>query len=95
MHHVRIALDKHEPFHLHRAVFADAAKVVAAEVHQHNVFGALFRIGEKFRFQFAVFGFVAAARNSAGDRPIEASRPCTFTSISGELATTETSSIFK
>ena len=48
MHHVRVALDEHQPLHLHRAVLADAAQIVAAQVHEHDVFGALLRIGQKF-----------------------------------------------
>ena len=95
MHHVRIALDEHQPLDLDRAVFANAAQVVATEIDEHDVLGAFLGIGEKLRFEFAVFFFVAPARPRAGQRTVDASRPCTFTSISGELPTTETSSSFK
>ena len=40
-------------------------------------------------FERVVFCFVASARHCSGDRADKnASRPCTFTSISGELPTT-------
>ena len=71
MHHVRVALDEHQPLDFHRAVFADAAKIVAAEVDEHDVFGALFGIGEKLGFEFAVLFFGAAARHGAGDGAVE------------------------
>src|SRR5208282_6620089 len=71
MHHVRIALDEHQAFDLHAAVHANAAKVVAAEVDKHDVFGALFRVGEKLGFELAVLFFVASARKRAGNRPVE------------------------
>ena len=48
MHHVRIALDEFQPLYADRAVFRDAAEIIAAEVHQHDVFGALLGIGGEF-----------------------------------------------
>ncbi len=70
MHHVRIALDVHQVFHLHRAVFAHPPQIVAAEIDQHDVLGAFFFVAAHLLFQSAVFGLVAAARMSSGDRPI-------------------------
>src|SRR5205814_6458283 len=60
MHDVRVALDGHQLFHSHAAIFANAAKVVAAQVHEHDVLGALFFVGEHFAFEALVFGFVLA-----------------------------------
>src|SRR5262249_43371755 len=41
VHHVREALDGHELLDLDAAVFADAAEIIAAEVDEHDVLGAL------------------------------------------------------
>ena len=71
MHHVRKALHGHELFDFYAAVFADAAKIVAAEVHEHDVLGALFFAGEHLLFEALVFGFVSAARQSAGDGAVK------------------------
>ena len=70
MHHVRIALHKHQLAHFHRAVFADPAYVVASQVHQHHMFGALLLIAAKLLLQPLIFRFVAPACASAGNRPI-------------------------
>src|SRR6267154_1822906 len=48
MHDVRVALDGHQFFNAHAAIFANAAKVVATQVHEHDVLGALFFVGEHF-----------------------------------------------
>ena len=61
MHHVRIALDEHQPLRLHRAVFADAAQVVAPQIDQHHVLGALLGIGQQLRLR--------ASRSSSSLRP--------------------------
>ena len=54
---------------LTRAVLADPAEVVAAEVDQHHVLGALLRVGEQRLGLAAVLLLVGAARIGAGDRP--------------------------
>ena len=59
MHHVRVALDKHQLLDVHRTVFRNAAQIVAAQVDQHDVLGALLRIGGQFGFQCGVFLFIA------------------------------------
>ena len=51
MHHVRVALDEHQLFDAHRAVFRNAAQVVAAQIDQHDVLGAFLGIGGEFGFQ--------------------------------------------
>ena len=72
MHHVRIALDEHQPLHLHRAVLAHAAEIVAAQVDEHDVLGALLGIGEQFGLRAARSSFSsAAARTRASERPVE------------------------
>ena len=68
VHDVRVALDLHQPRHADRARLGDAADVVAAEVDQHDVLGALLLVGEQARGQrFVLLGRVAA-RHRAGDR---------------------------
>ena len=52
-----------------RAVLAHAAEVVAAEVDEHHVLGALLLVGEQVCGDRLVLVGVAAARARAGDRP--------------------------
>ena len=54
---------------LTRAVLADAAEVVAAEVDEHHVLGALLGVGEQLLGDPAVLLGAGAARAGAGDRP--------------------------
>ena len=67
---MRIALNVHQFFDAHGAVFAHAADVVAPQVHEHDVLGAFFGILHKGGFDFAIFFFVVAARLCAGDRTV-------------------------
>ena len=67
MHHVRVALDDRVVRHGDRARHADAAEVVAGEVDEHEVLGALLGVGEELRLQAAVGGLVGAAGAGAGD----------------------------
>ena len=69
VHHVRVALDHHVLGDPHRADLRDAADVVAAEVDQHDVLGALLRVGEQLRGERPVLLGVGAAAARAGDRP--------------------------
>ena len=48
VHDVAVALDEEAVGHLDRADLGDAADVVAAEIEQHQMFGALLGIGEQF-----------------------------------------------
>ncbi len=67
MHHVAVTLNDHEVGDLHTAVFADAADVVAGEVHEHHVLGAFFGVGEQIFFVGQILGGRGAARARAGD----------------------------
>ena len=49
-------------------VVGDAADVVAAEIEQHQMFGALLLVGEEFGGEALVLGLVGAAPARAGDR---------------------------
>ena len=68
MHDVRVGLDDHEALDLDDAVLADAAEVVAAEVDEHHVLGALLLVGEQLVADRAVLLERRAARAGAGDR---------------------------
>ena len=67
MHHVRVAFDHHIVGDLHAAGIGHAANVVAAQVHQHHVFGDFFRVGQQVFGQCLVFFARFAARAGAGD----------------------------
>ena len=54
---------------LTRADLGDAADIVAAEVEQHQMFGALLGVGEKLVGERPVLVRRRAARPRAGDRP--------------------------
>ena len=68
MHDVAVALDEKLIGDVDAADFRDAADVVAPEIEQHQMLGALFRIGEQFFFQRLVLVRRGAARARAGDR---------------------------
>ena len=70
MHYVAVALDKHQLVDLHAAEAAHAAHIVAAQVDQHHVFGALFFIAHHFVGERVVFRFTCAAAACAGDGPV-------------------------
>jgi len=44
--HMRVTLKHHHFVNLDRACFADSAQIVAFEIDQHYVFGALFWVRE-------------------------------------------------
>ena len=69
MHDVAVALHVAEVVHVHRPAGADAPKIVAAEVDQHQVLGALLRVGQQSLLQRQVGLARGAARQRAGDRP--------------------------
>ena len=54
--------------HAHAAVFADAAQVVAAEIDEHDVLGALFLVALQLVGEALIFFLGASARPRAGDR---------------------------
>ena len=68
VHDVAVALDRHEVDDLDGARRADAAEVVAAEVDEHEVLGALLRVGEQLGGQRGVLLRRRAAPAGAGDR---------------------------
>ena len=67
VHHVGIALDVHEVLDVDAAGHGRAAQVVAAQVHQHEVFGALLRLGEEFIGVGTVLGRRGTAAARTGD----------------------------
>ena len=70
MHDVGVALDEHQPVHFHAAEVADPAHIVAAQVHQHHVLGALLLIVEHLLGQRLVFFLRGPARAGSGDGPV-------------------------
>ena len=66
MHHLAVALDEELVGDFDGADFRDAADIVAAEIEQHQMLGALFGIGQQFGFQRLVF--VRTWRRAAGCR---------------------------
>src|SRR6266849_7029001 len=71
VHDVGKTLDDHELLDFDGAVVADTAEIVAAEIDEHDVLGALFFAGKQFFFEALVFGFVFAARLGAGNGAIK------------------------
>ena len=68
MHDMAEALDEELIGHGDGADLRDAADIVAAEIEQHQMLGALLRIGEQFCFQRLVLMRRFAARPRAGER---------------------------
>src|SRR6266576_5694823 len=54
MHDMAVALNLHELCHPNGTEFCDAADVIPREIHEHDVFGPLFRIAQ----QLSGVGFV-------------------------------------
>ena len=90
--HVRVLLDAHELRDGHRAIPRDATDVVAPEIDEHHVLGALFLVGEKLGGESFVVERRRAARSRAGDRSDRDASSATRTSNSGELPTSSTPS---
>ena len=83
VHHVRVGLDRHERLDLDAAGLADAPEVVAAEVDEHHVLGALLRVLEQLARDALVLRGVGAARARAGDRRACVTSPRRVTVSSG------------
>ena len=66
VHHVAEPLDGEALGDAHAAELGDAADVVAAEVEQHQVLGALLRVGEQLGLERCVL--LVAWRRAAGCR---------------------------
>ena len=67
VHHVAVALNDHQIGHLHAAVLAHTTDVVAGQIHEHDVFGAFFRISEQILFVRHIFFRRFAAWSRAGN----------------------------
>ncbi len=68
VHHVAVALDDELLVGVDRADPRHPADVVAAEVEQHQVLGALLGVGQQLGLERRVLGRGRAARPGAGDR---------------------------
>ena len=62
------ALERHELRHPHGAVLADAAEIVAAEIDEHHVLGALLLVALELLGEPQVLVVAPAARPGAGNR---------------------------
>ena len=89
--HVRVTFDRHEFVDLDRARHADAAQVVAFQIDQHDVLGALLGMLDELAH---ARGFVVAAnaRTRAGDRARLRAAARTSTRRSGDELTMAQSS---
>ena len=91
VHHVREALEPHELRHAHRAVGADPADVVAAEIDEHDVLGPLLLVALQLLAEPQILLRRCAPR---GRVPaigwVSTCDPSTRTSISGDDPTTDT-----
>ena len=67
MHHVREAVDAHELLHTDRSPARDAADVVAREIDEHHMLGALLSMAQRGLVR-RVLGVIGAARPRARDR---------------------------
>ena len=70
MHHVGVALDIHQVTDFYRSIFADSTQIIASQIHQHDMLGALFFVMEHLLFETEIFGFVAPPGMCTGDRSI-------------------------
>ena len=68
MHHMAVALDKEAAGDFDPAHLGHPAHIIAAQIHQHQMFGPFLGIGHQFLRQLLVFGGGLAARAGAGDR---------------------------
>ena len=68
VHHVREALEPHELRHPHRPVVAHASHIVAAEIHEHHVFGAFLLVALQLFGQPSIFFIVSSAAAGSGNR---------------------------
>ena len=67
VHHVAVALDHHQVTDGHAAILADTTNVVAGQVHEHDVLGALLGISQKLLLQGQVFRLISPATTGASD----------------------------
>ena len=69
VHHMAVAFDGVAVGHADGAGLGHAAHIVAAQIQQHQVFGAFLGIGQQADFVGLVLFRRLAARTGAGDRP--------------------------
>ena len=67
MHDMAVAFDEKAIGHFHRAGRSHAADIVAAQIEQHQMFGAFFRIGHQFTSESCVLALRGAAFARTGD----------------------------
>ncbi len=67
---MRIPLNAHQVFYLHRAIVRNASEIVAAEIHQHHVFCDLFFIRSQIFTQHPIFCLSRAAFSCTRNRTI-------------------------
>mmetsp|Transcript_21136 Transcript_21136/g.68381 ORF Transcript_21136/g.68381 Transcript_21136/m.68381 type:complete len:375 (+) Transcript_21136:286-1410(+) len=70
VHNVRVSFHLHELLHFDRAALGDGADVVAAEVDEHDVLGALLLVREKLHLDALVLFRAGPARARAGERAV-------------------------
>src|SRR6185437_15230879 len=68
---VGVLLDAHQRGDGDGTDGGNAADVVAAEIHEHDMLSALFLVGEELAGEFGVEGFGGAAGAGASDGPVE------------------------
>ena len=68
VHHVGVTLNHHQVLDLDGAWLADAAKVIAAQIHQHHVLRPFLGIGQQIGLEVAILQFGMASGTGAGDR---------------------------
>ncbi len=89
---VRVALDFEEALDRDGSRRRHPAEVVAPEVDQHDVLGALFRVGEQLRREGAIgVGIDSPRRRVPAIGRVTSRSPVFFTSISGEAPMSATS----
>ena len=69
MHDVRVALRGEQLGHVHRAILADAAQVVASQIDQHHVLGPLLGIIQQLLLQRGILGLALAPPACTGQGP--------------------------
>src|SRR3954466_13631572 len=68
MHHMGEALESHELRDAYRSVLTDAADIVAPEIHEHDMLGALLLVPIELFGEPHVLVIVAAAPSRSGAR---------------------------
>ncbi len=69
MMHKLVRLQPAQGRHVHRAIAANAAQVIAQQVHNHDVFRAVLGARQEFAHQPCILGRIRNARPRPLDRP--------------------------